>query len=318
MMHADAGLAPRLAINTCPSSTNELNTMARHRIDLDWNMLDLSDGRQMRYLDLGAPDGHPVIALHGTPGSGARFIAGHEHARTARIRLIAPDRWGYGRSDAPAAPTLAAYAVDLRQLADRLLLERFGLMGVSGGGPYAAMAAGIIGPRVASLALVSPVGPMRARPADDNPLFHRFCFLVLPRIPGALNLTYVPFRALVRRAPALAVRIAAARAPPADRAILAVERHASDLAAAFAAGFERGTKGAVIDMELFSRTWQPARNRMPAARLWIGERDGNVPQGAARHLAADTKAQWVVVPEAGHMWLSTAWAEVMDWLAAHA
>jgi pimeloyl-ACP methyl ester carboxylesterase len=282
-----------------------------------WKRLVLSDGRGMRYLDLGASDGTPVIALHGTPGSGARFAPADAHARSAGLRLIAPDRWGYGGSDPAPAPCLETYANDLRDLADHIGLDRFALMGVSGGGPYAAIAAGILRERITCLALVSPVGPMRGRRGEANGAFHRLCFLALPRIPGALRLIYEPFRALIRISPDAAVRLAAARSPPADRAILTQAHHRSDLAAAFELGLERGTHGAVLDMKLFSREWKPASGPMPPAKLWIGERDGNVPMGAARHLAADTRADMQIVPEAGHMWLATAWPLVLDWLAAH-
>lgn len=283
-----------------------------------WHDLRLNDGRNLRYLEAGAHAGLPVIALHGTPGSGLRFAPAHDHALAAGIRLIAPDRWGYGGSHAARTPTLDAYAEDLEALASHLGIGHFALLAVSGGAPYAAMSARALSRRIAALALVSPVGPMFQRPSTNNGLFHRFCFLVLPRVPGAVSAIFHPYRHLVRRWPEPAVQAAALRAPPADRLILSNPRRRRDLAHAYAAGLETGVCGPAIDMSLFSRPWRTTPLRDAPTRIWIGTRDANVPLGAVRHLAEDAGAECVEVPSAGHLWLSEAWEEVFEWIASNA
>ena len=280
--------------------------------------LELPEGRRVSLREMGDPAGHVLIALHGTPGSSARFVVAHETARANGIRLIAPDRWGYGETSLPdmlgVKLTLRTYAADLEAIADRLAIDRFALLGVSGGGPYAATAAAVLGRRVSRLALVSPVGPVHGRHARKYSRFHAFCFRTLPRIPGALRVVYGTHRLLTRLAPETAVRVAAARAPPFDKAVIANPAMRRVQARAFAEGFSRGTAGAVLDMRLFGQPWTVATDAMPASRLWIGSRDGNVPIAAAIELSEDTKAQLTIIPEAGHLWLSTAWREVLGWL----
>jgi hypothetical protein len=48
--------------------------------------------------EYGDQNGQPVFASHGVPSCGAGFDLAHEPARARRLRLIAPDRPGVGRS----------------------------------------------------------------------------------------------------------------------------------------------------------------------------------------------------------------------------
>ncbi len=106
--------------------------------------LSLGDGRKIGYAEYGDPDGLPVIALHGTPGSRFMFALTDEGARARGLRVIAPERPGYGRSDFHRFETLADTASDVEALADALGLDRFALMGMSGGGPHAVAAAHLL------------------------------------------------------------------------------------------------------------------------------------------------------------------------------
>jgi pimeloyl-ACP methyl ester carboxylesterase len=103
-----------------------------------------ADGRKLGYAEFGDPDGAPVIALHGTPGSRLMFALADQAARERGLRLIAPERPGYGLSDAKDFPTLHDAAADIISLADSLNLKDFALIGVSGGGPFAIAAAGCL------------------------------------------------------------------------------------------------------------------------------------------------------------------------------
>lgn len=279
--------------------------------------LELPDGRPVSLLDMGATDGRlAVIALHGTPGSGLKFLAAHERARQLGIRLVAPDRWGYGGTARPAAPSLEAYAGDLSAIADALGIGEFMLLGVSGGGPYAAVAAGLLRDRVVRVALAAPVGPMAGTGTDGPNRFHRLCFLGLPRIPGLMRGLFAGYRALALKAPEVAIRIAAARACQSDRAILADAGQRAALAAAFAAGLAHQSSGPAIDMRLFSQPWSTVPLSALSARVWIGLEDGNVPLGPARLLARQIQATATEVAGAGHYWINANWPEILDWLAA--
>ncbi|MGD9924526.1 MAG: alpha/beta hydrolase [Pseudorhodoplanes sp.] len=268
----------------------------------------------MTFREYGRPHGHPILALHGTPGSGLKFEAAHHTAQQLGLRLICPDRWGYGGSDRPIATSLAAFAADLRAVADHLSIDRFGLLGVSGGGPFAAAAAAQLRDRVTRLALVCPVGPISGD-AQDVGLFHRFSFLVLPRVPGAVWLVFSAFRLIVIASPRGALRIATLRACRADRLLMRRRDLSGGLGACFRDGLRAGVTGPVIDMALFSRRWPELAVSCPT-KLWLGQRDRNVPLAAARRLGAVLRADCEVLDEEGHYWVAADSERVLEWFCS--
>lgn len=78
-------------------------------------------------------------------------------------RFIVPDRPGLGLSDFLAGRTIRGWAEDARELADALELPSFAVLGVSGGGPYAAACAHELPDRVSRVAMVSGLAPFQVR-----------------------------------------------------------------------------------------------------------------------------------------------------------
>jgi pimeloyl-ACP methyl ester carboxylesterase len=107
----------------------------------DTHVHRLADGRRLAYAEWGDPGGSPCLLFHGTPGSrlfGAVFDDG---ARRAGLRLITPDRPGFGRSDPVERYTILGVADDALALMGGIGADRFAVGGVSGGAPYVYAAA---------------------------------------------------------------------------------------------------------------------------------------------------------------------------------
>jgi pimeloyl-ACP methyl ester carboxylesterase len=92
--------------------------------------LTLADGRTLACLELGEPTGLPVIYLHGYPGSRLEARLAARAARQLQLRLLAPDRPGFGESTFQPGRTIGAWAADMLRLADEFALERFAIAGV--------------------------------------------------------------------------------------------------------------------------------------------------------------------------------------------
>src|SRR4029450_1364219 len=120
--------------------------------------LVLADGRTLGYALWGEPEGTPVLLVGTSPGS-PLLCPDLPATVAAGVRLVTVDRPGSGRSDPDPHPTMARWVADTSTLVDHLRLERFGLVGWSGGGQFAlAMAAGLP-ERVTSVALAGTPAP---------------------------------------------------------------------------------------------------------------------------------------------------------------
>lgn len=294
----------------------------RRRLDNKTGSVDqrvvLPDGRSLGYRVFGDPNGWPVIALHGTPGSRFKYSGSHDAAAAMGLRLISVDRWGYGLSSLRRHGTLADFGDDIGELADRLGLDQFQVTGVSGGGPFAVAVAARLGPRVTALALVSPVGIL-CGPAGQTWLapFHTVCFRVLPRVPGVIPAAFHLFRGALAVAPESTMALVLSRAPEIDRRAIAHPETLRRLTDAFRSGLSAGVSGAGADMGLFRKPWNLDLNAITApARIWIGLEDRNVPLAAvAVLLEALPTCDRVQLPGEGHLWVAQNSHVVMKWLA---
>lgn len=126
----------------------------------------LSDGRALAYLDTGDPEGRPLFHFHGGPGSRLEGLLFDQLNRRLGIRMIVPDRPGYGLSDSQEDRTYLDWPQDVRELADHLGIDRFAVLGWSSGGPHAVAAAHGVPERIAVAAIAAGEGPYAS---DDFP-----------------------------------------------------------------------------------------------------------------------------------------------------
>ena len=159
--------------------------------------LKLRDGRWLGYLDFGDPDGAPVILCHGTPGSRLDFLYDEEMLKDLHIRAIVPDRPGYGLSDFQRHRRLLDWPADVEQLADHLGLERFAVLGVSGGGPHAAACAYAIPHRLTRVGLVSSAAPLELAPLRTRLPIERLANFTARYFPWPVLLCYQSLEAPV-------------------------------------------------------------------------------------------------------------------------
>jgi pimeloyl-ACP methyl ester carboxylesterase len=121
--------------------------------------LAVRDGRVVCYCCYGPPGGLPVVSLAGTPGTRWERPDVISAFEQAGLRVVLPDRPGYGGSTRRPGRSVADEADDVRELADTLGWERFAVTGFSGGGPFALACAALLADRVACCATVASPAP---------------------------------------------------------------------------------------------------------------------------------------------------------------
>ena len=284
----------------------------------DDGRLIMPAGRVIGFREYGDPRGQPILCFHGTPGSRLMFAIAEDYAREHGLRLIAPERAGFGLSSYAKARPLATCAADMAALCDALGLARVAVAGVSGGAPFAVAFAAIHPERVSAMALVSPVGPFAgAESVKRLGPGHRLTFRVLPGVPLLYRFLFSFGRAGFVFAPQAMAAMIASRAAPSDWRVLADKRARRNLLRGLAEGVRPGVGGAVEELRCFSRPWSLPYHRISApAILWQGMADRNVPVKAALKLGELIPACEVRrLDEAGHYWILRNYGHVLDSVA---
>jgi len=125
-------------------------------------------GRILGFSQYGDPKGKPLFYFHGWPASRLSAEIYHQLGEKLHIRIIAPDRPGYGLSDFQEKRTLLDWPDDVLAIADYLRLKKFAVMGVSGGGPYAAVCAYKIPKRITRTGIVVGLSPIYGKEVLDG------------------------------------------------------------------------------------------------------------------------------------------------------
>jgi pimeloyl-ACP methyl ester carboxylesterase len=282
--------------------------------------LELADGRALGFAEYGDPQGSPVLYFHGTPSSRLERHPNEEVARRLGARVINVERPGYGLSDFQVGRRFLDWPKDVGALADALGLERFAVIGYSGGGPYAAACAYAMPGRLSAVALVSSPSEISRRGVFSGmaPLDHAVFALdrVLPWT--AQLLLYAAGVRLFALGPRRTLGSLARTLPEPDRTTIRRPEIQAMMVEAAAGAFAQGSKGYAWDDRLFSRPWgfRPEEIAMPV-QLWQGESDVLVPPAMGRALAAAIPhCEATFVPEAGHLMIYERWPEILMRLLA--
>jgi pimeloyl-ACP methyl ester carboxylesterase len=239
--------------------------------------ITLHDGRTLAYAERGPADGQPIFVFHGTPGSRLEQHLPTETYDRMGVRYLTADRPGMGLSDPLAGRTLLDWANDVAQLADALELERFPVLGCSGGGPYAAACGYRLPDRVTAVGIVSgsaekPWPGQHDRVMLDSPDMDTSWAADFRRDP----------RAFLER-----VFTANPAVPSSDRRIFERPEVRESLVTSVAESFRQGTDGPVYDNYLDYQPWGfDPRHIDTAVYVWHGEDDANVSIEQARLLAS--------------------------------
>jgi pimeloyl-ACP methyl ester carboxylesterase len=271
----------------------------------------LRDGRQLGFAEWGDPGGTPVVFFHGMPS--CRL---NGHANTAVLdahhaRWIAIDRPGIGLSDFQPQRTLLDWPDDVVQLADGLGFDRFGVVGVSAGGPYAAACAFKTPERLTHVGIVSGVAPFDRLGVDEQRKRETFSDR---RVPWLGRAKFKAMAVAARRWPDWTFEQVLKDMPEPDRIIASRPEVRLVLVDAFLEAVRSGVRGVEHEMALHSTPWgfQPEEIAI-RVELWHGDQDTNVPLSEAMLLAdAIPNSNLSVCPGVGHLLIDERFEEILS------
>lgn len=246
----------------------------------------LSSGRTLSYVCFGAVNGPTVVVLDGA-GSRTQARDAHDIAQRRGVRLIAPDRPGFGESTPDADGTLLSFADDLAQLLSALDVDRCGLWCQSGGAPFGLACAYRHPERVAHLGILAGVGPLDAPGAFDGmaPIV-QFSFRAARWAPWVIALQYQMLAAVHRRAPKRAASMLVSTRPARDRAVLTSPQHWPTTVAAVGE-LTQSPAATAHEFRLLAQPWGfNLKDITVPTTIWHGTADTVHPPSMARFVAS--------------------------------
>lgn len=266
----------------------------------------LRDGRRLAYSELGDPDGIPIIHQHGMPGSRLEHEAEPELYRSLGVRVVTPDRPGYGLSDRAPHRSLLDWPLDVAELADHLGISQFGIIGLSGGGIWALACAAVIPHRLTEVVVTGCPGPMdREGALTDMRLMTRAGVWLGSRAPWLLEAGATLLSPVIRRFPGFFIDHFNDGVPPADRQWLSMPSVNRGAAATLREALRSGVWGYVRDIRVLARPWCfELRDIKVPVQLWHGDADAVISLHHGRYLASVIPGATLrICPGEGHMLL---------------
>lgn len=263
--------------------------------------LILKGGRKLGYVEYGDPEGKPLFYFHGWPGS--RF-SGKETDKAGKklgVRIISTDRPGIGLSDFKEDRSLLDWPDDVQELANYLKINKFAIMGCSGGGPYVAVCAYKIPERIIGAGIVVGLAPtnvkenlaqlpIQGRLGWEN--YHRFPLTrTLAALGAMIEFKYIPILGSLFGFPAKE-----------DQIIFKALAKKNEFPAIKEA-FRQGIKGPADDLRVYSDDWGfMVKDIKAKVYLWYGAKDKCVTLNMARYYESQIPGSKLFIdPDGGHL-----------------
>jgi pimeloyl-ACP methyl ester carboxylesterase len=260
-----------------------------------------------------------VFLLHGTPGSRVGPFPRVRVLYELGVRLITFDRPGYGWSDRLVSRLVADVVPDVEAIADKLELDKFAVLGRSGGGPHALACAALLPDRVTRAGVLVSLAPWAAEGLDwfagmaDSNVRE---YTAAATEPEALTAHLVQAAAKIRADPASHVSTLSPEMPEADRRIVADVGIRALLAQNFAEALRDSAAGWIDDALAFCAPWGFNLSDIKApVLLWHGQHDVFSPVAHAHWLAAQIpNAIMAIRQDSAHFGALEVVPDVLSWL----
>lgn len=262
------------------------------------------NGATVAFGEYGDPRGAPIFFCHGWPSSRTMAELTDEAARELGLRIISPDRPGIRNSNFQPKRTLMDWPPLLRELSSHLQIDRFKVLAISGGAPYAYVAAWMLPEQVEAIAVVSGAPPI-AELQDRSGLFSLYNRLLALRgsRPRLLRALFHIVRPIASIRPPIRIRPLLLKVlQPCDANVL---RDSKSFEACFESArqaWRSSAAGVMADAEIYAEPWGfPLEEVYSPVRLWHGKKDRTFSFRLAEQIAERLpNCEFNLIENAGH------------------
>ena len=240
------------------------------------SLIKLRNGNRIGYAIYGNKKNFPIFYFHGWPGS--RFELKNIPLKKKKCFIIALERPGYGISDPISKFKILDWPKIVLEVANKLKIKKFSIIGVSGGAPFALACANTIkNKRLKSIAIVCALAPSKAKGMNKGRVgmllnlgrkpfisWLIFNFLRVRLLNGNLEKSFNKWKNKISL-------------PEIDLKLFTIDR-GKRLMENFKEAVKHGTTGVHRDANLYSNYWGfKLKNIKKKIFVWHGDKDLTVP-----------------------------------------
>ena len=264
------------------------------------SLIKLRNGNNIGYAIYGNKKNFPIFYFHGWPGS--RFELKNIPLKKKKCFIIALERPGYGISDPISKFKILDWPKIVLEVANKLKIKKFSIIGVSGGAPFALACANTIkNKRLKSIAIVCALAPNKAKGMDKGRVgmllnlgrkpfisWLIFNFLRMRLLNGNLEKSFNKWKNKISL-------------PEIDLKLFTIDR-GKRLMENFKEAVKHGTKGVHRDANLYSNYWGfKLKNIKKKIFVWHGDKDLTVPIITNKYYKKKLKNKEIFIkPNEGH------------------
>ncbi len=265
------------------------------------HVVTLSSGRKLAYAEYGDPTGTPLLYYHGWPSSRLQAALLDKVAKEHHLRVIGPDRPGIGMSDFHPGRRILDWPEVITDLTQALGIDKFLVMGVSGGGPYVLVTAHAMPERVLGATVICGAPPLRVVGTRGLMWPYRVALFLRHRIPPLLGYGLrASARISYQKQNGWLMRRMMASLGPEDRAALAVDDNYAVITKSFQEAMRGSVEALQVDGDLYTSDWEFDTSGITIPiRFWHGDLDRNIPLGMVQSFASKIPQATLSVAE-GH------------------
>lgn len=278
----------------------------------------LPSGRTLSYAEYGDPKGKVILFCHAI--TGCRLMVPADKAQLAgmKIRLIAPDRGGYGFSSPVSKDCMQQWLEDMRHFLPLMNVSSCCVIGHSAGGAHAMALASAFPDLVDRLCLISSVAPLRSVSDTRHMLpINRMVIHLARSNPEAARSFLKLSLQVARKKSDSYFSLITNSLPDLDKEVLGNAELQQHLLDAFTETTRQGIDHLIDEMMYISTAWRiNARQINCPVHIWHGRDDMHAPftlmEKFSQRLRQDVARNWM--DGAGHYMLFNHWPEIVSGL----
>ena len=286
-----------------------------------FKVISLMDGRKLEYREHGDPNGAPVLFFHSCIHSRDNIHPTSLYAEAHGIRLIAPERPGFGESSLlPDNHEPTYYAKDIAQLMHHLNIDSLPVLTDASGAQAGLLCACSIPEKVKKLSIISVYPEPRFDVPEKALKAERLMLKMYQALPSIFysHISRIITRGLSRR-PENYFGQVIEQMPPSDREIIVSPDHQAIVAESFKNAYPNHVQGFTDDFMQRAKPWPfDITECHVQTDLWHGTANAIVPIDTARKIAdALPNASLHPITDGGHYIVISHWDEILADLMAN-